>query len=395
VNELRERIAKYVHAMRWDALALGLMVVALTISFVIGWYFDDSIPHAGRGFYDQTQLHNGAERIASGELVTRRQLHFPAGYMLLGAASSLVSSNDPYMPVSYMLLLGSATLCYLASREFFPVAYAVGFVALLFFWDGMARSLHFASEIFAMPWNNQVAFLVFSFWFWVVATQGDAKEPISLKLTVILGAVNGFAVASREELVVFLAPMGIAYLLYRRVDKGRVGVFVGTAALAYSPHAIMKTLVFGTFSTSGRARTSYGSLAESYLSVDRLATNLVDVIYDSSRRNIPGVNREALLQVAPWLWLAPFGIALLLITKRASGAVKGFAVASLALFAFYMAGTNMSVTKLKFHCIRYITPAFILFNFAVVFVVYEVVGRRVVPRIRDGSAPTAGSRGSC
>jgi len=44
---------------------------------------------------------------------------------------------------------------------------------------------------------------------------------------------------------------------------------------------------------------------------------------------------------------------------------------------FYLSGANMSSHKLQFHCIRYITPSFIVLNFAVIWALktgFEKVG---------------------
>jgi hypothetical protein len=53
--------------------------------------------------------------------------------------------------------------------------------------------------------------------------------------------------------------------------------------------------------------------------------------------------------------------------------LKLFTGVSLFLMIFYLSGINMSVQKLAFHCLRYISPSFIILNLAVVVVIKEVL----------------------
>ena len=146
-------------------LPVIILLVAVVSSFIHGWYFDHSVPQSGRGWADQNLYLGASERLAEGDLPTATQLHFSVGYPLLGAIGGLLYRADPFMLVSLLLLVASTLFCYFAVRKLYGQYWAMLFSFLLLWWDGYARSLHTASEIFVIPWNNQVLYFSFAFFF--------------------------------------------------------------------------------------------------------------------------------------------------------------------------------------------------------------------------------------
>jgi hypothetical protein len=96
--------------------------------------------------------------------------------------------------------------------------------------------------------------------------------------------------------------------------------------------------------------------------------------------------REALFQSAPWLWAGVVGVVVLLVSRRFSGLIKFWAVSSLALVAFYLSGENVSAAKLKFHCIRYLTPGLIVLHLGVIVLLdagWRIVAKRPESQERE------------
>jgi hypothetical protein len=62
--------------------------------------------------------------------------------------------------------------------------------------------------------------------------------------------------------------------------------------------------------------------------------------------------------------------------------VKVFIVVSLGL-AILSGGENMSIYKLKFHCLRYIAPSFIALNFGTAYLLSRLLTK---PQIRVAAA---------
>jgi hypothetical protein len=148
---------------RWVPLAI--LVTVITTSFIYGWYFDHSKPFAGRGMADQTLYMELENKLSDGELPLPNQLHYTIGYPLMGVIANLFYSADPFMIVSFVLLLSSVLLCFVAARHMMGTYWALIFGLALLYWDGTARSLHLVSELFANPWSNQVIFFAFAFFF--------------------------------------------------------------------------------------------------------------------------------------------------------------------------------------------------------------------------------------
>jgi hypothetical protein len=362
------RVANSIGLSRYaDRIVLVILLLGITASFAYGWYFDSSVPRSGRGWADQGLYATVAERLASGQLPQAGHMHYQLGYPLLGAAASQIIPSDPFMPVSFALLSASAALIFLAARRLLSIWAAVMFMALLFYWDGEGRTFNYATELFIVPWNNQVLMFAFAFFFWILSRPPETT--VSLSALAVTGLVTGLTVATREEAAIFVLPLAVAVLAVNRASPRQWILLFAIALVAFAPHALIKTLVLGSPLASGRASASYGDLAAGYLSAERLVDNLREVVYDSSLSGIPDIDRKALLQASPWLWLSPVGVAAYLFGHRSRLSTKFYIIFSLALLGFYLAGENMSGQKLQFHCLRYIAPSFIALNFTVAYVV--------------------------
>jgi hypothetical protein len=357
-----------VGALTRDNIILAVLLVALTASFYYGWFVDSSHPLGGAGWTDQTRYTHAAQRLFEGHFPTVKQLHYAPTYSLLGALGSVLSRNDPFWSVSYALLIGSAVFVYRGAVVLFGAWFAAILVVLLFAWDGLARTLNYSSEIFAVPWNNQMLFFAFAFFFWVYATR--ATGPVDLKIVVATGVVGGLLVTTREESVLFCVPLAIVYLVYRHAAL-RAWIWCGVAAaLAALPALIVKTAVLGSPFASGRT-AGYTGTADHYFSISRLIRNLSDTVISANNASVDP-HRVALFQAAPWLWLAPVGLVIIFASRRFTPLMKWWTGISLFLIAFYLSGNNVSAAKLKFHCLRYMSPGYIALNLAVVVVLFEV-----------------------
>jgi hypothetical protein len=346
-----------------------LILTALSVSFLYGWFHDPSILSARSKWADQVLYTDTANRLAEGMLPTPDQLHFTVGYPLLGVVGGFIVKSDPFLFISWGLLLGSAIFSFLAVRRLFGTTWAALFSILLFYWDGEARTFHAASELFAIPWNNQVLFFTMAFFFWLFVTK--LKRRPSIKLVTVVGAVAGLSFLTREESVLFVIPMVAAFLFLAKATWRIWLLGFAVIGLSFLPQLIIKQQVAGSPLASTHDDSYKETLTDKYFRLDKLYSNTREVIVDSDHYSSTATNRDALLQAAPWLWLAPIGFLLLFLGKYPLGA-KIFVVVSLGLVLFYLAGSNMSAQKLSFHCLRYISPGFLALNFGVIIVLRSI-----------------------
>lgn len=370
-----------------------LMMVLVSVSFFYGWYVDDSKPRSGAGWADQSLYTATTHRLAGGDLPTKHQLHFPIGYPLLGVFGKVIDRNDPFMAVSFGLLIASMVLGFLAVRHLFGDAWAVIFSLLLFLWDGIARTFHFSSELFAIPWSNQVLFFLFAFYLWLFTVK--FKKPPSLKLAAAVGLISGLAFVTREESILFIVPALVSYLFFTKAAWQKWLVCFGLVGLCFVPQLAIKYRVAGSATVSTHDDGYAATLTDKYFQPSLLYRNVKEVIVNSGFRTeadyssvqngcqgvpsgsctVPRNPRPALLQAAPWLWLAPVGFVLVFVRKRYPKGLKIFFALSAFLMLFYLSGSNMSWQKLQFHCLRYMSPGFIALVLAVVVVIRELYGK--------------------
>lgn len=351
-------------------LPVAILIFGGLLSFAYSWYLDPTHPTHGAGWADQTVYTSSANHMADGRLPTRNDLHFTIGYPLLGVVGHFIRSTDPFMPVSLSLFLGSILLCYFALKKLLGYEWALLGTLLIFVNDGRAGSLDFASEIFAVPWNNQVMFFAFAFFFWLLATR--LSKPPGYKFAVLAGLVTGWTFLSREEAIIFVVPLLAVFLFLSKAKLRMWLVGFGVMVLCFLPQLAMRNAVFGSFTSSGRDKDEdYSEAASNYLQPDLLYRNTWETIVDSRHYDGPDPKRRALLQVAPWLILGPVGIAIILFSKKYPLGLKLFTLISCGLLIFYLSGANMAARKLKFHCLRYITPGLIILNVGTLVTVRE------------------------
>jgi hypothetical protein len=345
---------------------LGIFTLILVISFLHGWYFDSSKPQSGIGWADQSVYHKVTEKLATGTPLGKGDFHYQMGYSLLGSLFYHVIPSDPFMLVSFLLLMTSMILIFYGARNHFNTFFVFLFLALTFFRSGDVRLLAYAQEIFLIPWNNQVVFLCFSFFFWAFSIKDRDKE-LSNKLLYIASIIGGFCVSTREETLLFVAPL-LFFLFFRAVGIKCLLISMLLFLLAYTPNMIIKVIVFESFFENVRPTDNGAGYIEkltTYLSFSRLQDNLINVVFNSSYMDLPNINRKALLQASPWFWLSPLG--LMFFVKKHKTFFIFFLIVSIMLFFFYLAGENVSAQKLKFHCLRYLSPSFIALSFLSVY----------------------------
>jgi hypothetical protein len=376
-----------------DNIVLAILLAALTASWYYAWFRDGSHPISGVGWADQTLYNGAALRLAHGHLPTVKQLHYGQSYPLLGALASFLSPDDPFWLVAYVLIISSGTFLFRGARALLGTWFAVLFMLLVFAWDFYARTLAYPTEVFAIPWSNQMVFFAYAFFFWVYATRRTG--PLDLKIVVAIGAVVGVVVTSREESVLFLVPLAVIYLVKRRAPWRAWLLCAGAAFVTALPALIIKSLVLGSVFASGRSR-NYTGAAGWYFSWSNLHHNFLETIINSDFAK-QDYNRKSLFEASPWLWLSPIGIGIVLAGRRFDALFKWFVAMSLVLITFYLSGSNVSARKLRFHCLRYMSPGYIALNFGVVVVAYQLWQlakrgrRRREDRDFEGSARTIGA----
>ncbi|MDZ7786327.1 MAG: glycosyltransferase family 39 protein [Candidatus Saccharibacteria bacterium] len=338
---------------------LFIVLVAVFTSFIYGWYFDGSKPMSGKGWADQTSYYTAAARFSDFELPRAGELHYAIGYPLLGTVGGIFDSDDPFMVVSLVLLLASVTLCFLAVTKLFGKNWAVLFILFLFYWDLVGRSFSFASELFVVPWNIQVLFLAMAFYLWLFATKAHQKP--SWRLVLIACVLSGFAILTREEAALFVLPAIALFILITKAGIKKLLIAGIITVSFFIPQFLVKLNAYGSITNSGRS-DSYSDIRSHYLQPDLFERNLKEVVINSSYTTGAEASRPALLEAAPWLWLSPIGLGLILVLKKYPVALKTYVLVSLALVVFYLSGANMSAQKLRFHCLRYIAPGMIVLN---------------------------------
>jgi hypothetical protein len=367
-----------------DNAILLVLLVALSASFYYGWFHDGSHEIGGVGWYDQTAYSDTARYLADFHWPVALMLHFAPGYSLFAAPAAWLWRDDPFWLPSYALLMGSAAFCYRAARTMLGPILSSLFLVSMFVWDGHARSFTYVSELFAVPWNNQVVFFGFAFFFWLLTARRD--RPITIPVLLAIGAVGGVLAITREEGAVFCLPLAIAFLAYKRapfrawITSAFIAVVVALPGLVIKQHALGSIISAGP----GRREQSYSGTAHSYFSPANFARNFRDVIVDADFAKI-NARRDALLESSPWLWLGLVGIVIVFVSHRYHLLTKLWVAMSLLLIAFYLSGGNVSAAKLKVHCIRYLTPGLIAVHFGVAVAIAE--GIRLVRTARHGAPP--------
>lgn len=340
-------------------LPLVVMLALALTSFIYGWYFDMSKPVAGRGWSDQTSYLIATNRLSSLELPKADELHFAVGYPLLGVVGKIFYGNDPFVVVSLILFVGSITLSFKAAKTLFGTPWALLFSLLLLSWDFVGRSFNFATELFIVPWNNQMLFFLMSFYFWLFTTK--AREKPSWRLMLTVGFLSGFVFLSREEAILFIIPAVTLFVFLTKAGLKKLVVSFLIIGLLFLPQILVKLNAYGSVTKSGRS-DSYSDVRSHYLRQDLLLRNIKEVVVNSDYASGSGADRSALLQAAPWLWLSPIGLIIILSLKKYPQGLRAYILISLILILFYLSGANMSAEKLRFNCLRYIAPGMIALN---------------------------------
>ena len=343
-----------------------ILFFIISTSFFYGWILDSTKPQGGKGWADQTLYTRTAITFAHYELP--KKIHYQVGYPLLGALGYYISPDDPFMPISYILLVSSFFLLYFGANNKFKTPFLLLFLLMVFYWDLHARSLHYPSELFFIPWNNQVVFFIFCYYFWLFNYCEDKRIPIWF--IIITAFLSGYSIATREEIIFFILPLAISFLVVKKCNYKIFILFFGFFFIGYLPQLFIKYKVLGDILSTGREDETKGvgyiSKLVTYFSLKDLLFNSIDIVFDSSIRKLENIRRSSILQSNPWLWLTPFGIFYTFYKKDEKNMIRVYTIISLCLFLFYLAGENMSAHKLKYHCIRYITPSYIAFNFVIV-----------------------------
>jgi len=345
----------------------------ISASFFYGWFFDDS-HNGGKRWADQSEYRRTAVRFAHFKLP--RGMHFQVGYPLLGAVGYHITPRSPFMPISYILLLASIFLLYFGAKQKLNGLFSLLFLLMVFFWNLETVNLNYPSEIFHMPWNNQVIFFIFCYYFWLFSYWEDKRTPIGL--FIITALLSGYAIATREETILFIVPLAISFLMAKKCKFRIYILFFSVLAIGYLPQLIIKYKALGDILDTGRDgyKDGFGyiSYLTKYFSIERLSNNTIEVLFNSELGKAGNSGRLSILQSSPWLWLTPLGAFYFYMNKDEKPLMKIFILVSIALLLFYFGGVNMSAGKLKYHCIRYVIPSFIAFDFAIAYllqVLYE------------------------
>ena len=348
---------------------LLMIILILTASYIYGALFDPSIPRGGLGWADQNLYRSITESLKNGEMLNRAQLHFTIGYPLLGVMGSFFFQNHPFLLIGYLLLITSSFFCYLGAKKILGKYWALLFCLLLFAWDGVSRTTNYAQEIFNVPWNNQVLFFTFSFFFWLFITQLGKKA--SWPLVAVVSVISGYTFLTREEAVLFVLPITLLFLFITKSGWRKILLSVVIIFACFVPQMYIKNQVAGSATTSARAERGYGKIIELYSNPRRLSFNVRQTIIRSE--DFSPERRASLMEAAPWLWLSPVGFGFILFArKRYPLGVKLLVLFSIMYTVFYLMGDNMRPTGLKFHNLRYISAAFVMLNFSVIVAIREI-----------------------
>lgn len=361
-SKMKHKIEKFLRQDYW----LVIIIAVASLLFVYAWFMDGSKPFAGSGWADQNTYTISSQELGSFSLPSEASLHFAIGYPLLGLTGFFLEGPNRFVVSSYSLLILSMIFLYFGAKKLTNTTGAILFSALILYWDFNSRSMSYVVDLFAIPWNNQVFFFVFAYFFWLLARK-DHKP--NTKLALVSSAVAGLSVLTREETILFVLPLMAGYLL---ITKSNLKIWIFSAMMGATiilPQLLVKYAVFGSIGESGHD-SSYSETAQGYFQPTRLYRNIREVVVDSGSYTT-NPKRPALLQSMPWLWVAPAGLLILLVSSRYPLGIKVYTIVSLGLLLFYLSGTNMSGYKLMFHCLRYVSPALIILNFSVVVVLRE------------------------
>lgn len=168
-----------------------------------------------------------------------------------------------------------------------------------------------------------------------------------------------------------MIPFVTAYVVLAKATLKQWFLLASLFAITIVPYALVRLSLLGAINASGN-EAGYASTASNYFQISKIRTNIWGTILNS-RHYRPDIRRQALLQAAPWLVAAPIGVLIAFFKKRHSLGLCIFFCISAALALFYLSGYNMSDWKLQYHCLRYISPAFIALNLGLLIVVYEAV----------------------
>lgn len=288
-----------------------LIIIAVTSIFITGWFFDTSRPIAGYSWADQSTYTHASQALSDGKLPSKNDMHFAIGYPLLGALGGFIGGAERFAVASFVLFIASILLCYFAAEKLMGKLWALGFVALLLTWDGVARTMHFVPDLFMTPWNNQVLFFAMSFFFWALAIKKPKKG--DWRMPAVAAVVAGLSILTREETALFVLPLLAAYLFVLKAEWKIWFMSLFIVLLCFLPQLYVKYQVFGSLSESGHD-DSYSQTAKKYFSFSQLKKNTWETLIDSKHYSEVEAKRPALLQVAPWLWIAPIGLLILLMS---------------------------------------------------------------------------------
>ena len=343
-----------------------ILFCVISASFFYGWFFDNS-HSGGKRWADQTAYRKTAVLFAHFKLPKR--LQYQVGYPLLGALGYYVTPHSPFLPVSYILLVSSFFLLYYGAKGKFNGFFLLLFLLMVFFWNLETIKLNYPSEIFHIPWNNQMIFFIFCYYFWLFNFWEDKEIPIGL--FIITALLSGYTIATREETILFIFPLAITFLIVKKCSYRIYLLFFCVLAIGYFPQIVVKYKVLGNILDTGRDDyhdgESYIVKLANYFFLDRLAVNTIEVLFNTEMSKAENTGRLSILQSSPWLWLTPFGVFYFFLKKDEKPMMKVFILTSIAFLLFYLGGINMSAHKLKYHCIRYVVPSYIAFNFAVAY----------------------------
>src|SRR5262245_53105811 len=105
------------HVFKSKYFPILIVAIAVSASFIFGWYFDTSHPMPKKRWEISHRYTAVAKAFAHGDLPKAQYMHYTSGYPLLGAVGYHIYPSDPFSFVAYGLLLGSAIFCFLAVRQ--------------------------------------------------------------------------------------------------------------------------------------------------------------------------------------------------------------------------------------------------------------------------------------